>query len=361
MAGKLKVSEIAAKTGLSVSTVSRVLAGKANTSPRAKQLVLQCAREQGILENLSFGRLLFNHLLVFAPARAFDVRTDVFYYRMIQGIRKAVEPYDIHVTYCAIEEEGSDVQLFLKRLSDPAVEAALIIGIDDHVVHELAADVGKPCVLVNCRDKRMRLDAVLPDHHQIAAYSAEYLFQQGHRDILTLMCLRRFTLEWRLNGIRDAYAAHNMPFEEERHLIATSGFSAEEAEQALTTYLDAFPAAQYPTAILTGGDYLAEGVIKALQKRGYAVPGDFSVMSIDGLNLSLVRDITLTAAHVPREELVLEAIGLLQRRITRPGSPACNMLVSGELISGDSVKRAGNRKLKAAVATRDHGLYQGRT
>lgn len=34
---KLKVSEIAARTGLSVSTVSRVLAGKANTSARARQ------------------------------------------------------------------------------------------------------------------------------------------------------------------------------------------------------------------------------------------------------------------------------------------------------------------------------------
>ena len=46
---KLKVSEIAARTGLSVSTVSRVLAGKANTSARARQRVLDCARELGVM------------------------------------------------------------------------------------------------------------------------------------------------------------------------------------------------------------------------------------------------------------------------------------------------------------------------
>ena len=52
---KLKVSEIAARTGLSVSTVSRVLAGKANTSARARQRVLDCARELGVMEGIAAG------------------------------------------------------------------------------------------------------------------------------------------------------------------------------------------------------------------------------------------------------------------------------------------------------------------
>ena len=39
---KLRVAEIAARTGLSPSTVSRVLAGKANTSDKARRAVLDC-------------------------------------------------------------------------------------------------------------------------------------------------------------------------------------------------------------------------------------------------------------------------------------------------------------------------------
>ena len=42
---KLKIADIAARTGLSPSTVSRVLAGKANTSARAREQVLACARD----------------------------------------------------------------------------------------------------------------------------------------------------------------------------------------------------------------------------------------------------------------------------------------------------------------------------
>ncbi|SUX74721.1 transcriptional regulator [Citrobacter freundii] len=78
MEKKLKIAEIAARTGLSASTVSRVLAGKANTSARARELVLACARELGVMDAMAAGRMLLNSLIVFAPPRAFDERSDIF-------------------------------------------------------------------------------------------------------------------------------------------------------------------------------------------------------------------------------------------------------------------------------------------
>ena len=94
---KLKVSEIAGRTGLSVSTVSRVLAGKANTSARARQRVLECARELGVMDGIAAGRMLLNNLVVFAPLRAFDERTDIYYYRVIQSIYSALVPHVVHL------------------------------------------------------------------------------------------------------------------------------------------------------------------------------------------------------------------------------------------------------------------------
>jgi DNA-binding LacI/PurR family transcriptional regulator len=357
MSGKLRIKEIADRTGLSISTVSRVLAGKANTSARAKQLVLDCARAYGILEGMSAGRLLFNHLIVFAPRRAFDARADIFYFRMIQGIRSAVEPYEAHLTFCCIEENSSDIQLFLQRLSDPVVEAAIIIGIDDPLVHELAADIGKPCVLLNCLDKGMRLDAVLPDHQQIGEFSANYLIRQGHRSILTMICLRRFTLERRLNGVKDACAANNIRFDIERDLISTSGFGTEEAELAIEAYLDSCLPDEYPSCILAGGDFMAAGIMNVFSRRGISVPDDISVMSMDGFNLASIQDVALTAVHVPREELGQEAVGLLQRRIMRPSAPACNLLVGSKIVRGGSVKQMDRSAIKPAIKTRRSGLY----
>ncbi len=357
MGGKLKIREIAAQTGVSISTVSRVLAGKSNTSARAKQAVLQCAKAQGVLADLSAGRLLFNNVTVFAPSRAFDVRTDIFYYKVVQGIRNAVELHDVRISYCAIEENNSDVALFLKKLSDPSCETAIIIGIDDLHVHEVAADMGKPCVLVNCRDRSMRLDMVSPDHLLIGEFSAHYLIEQGHREILTLMCLRRKTMESRLEGVREAFADHNMPFDDNRHLVTTSGFSTEEAREAITVYFSTRFREQYPTAILAGGDFMAVGALEALEELALSVPNDVSIMSMDGFNLAEIHDVPLTSVHVPRDELGQEALRLLQQRMSRPDGPSSNLLLGGRLVVRDSVKRLGSRRVKTPVSARNHGLY----
>lgn len=61
---KLKIADIAARTGLSPSTVSRVLAGKANTSARAREQVLACARELGVMDGMAAGRMLLNNLII---------------------------------------------------------------------------------------------------------------------------------------------------------------------------------------------------------------------------------------------------------------------------------------------------------
>lgn len=358
MNGKLKIQEIARQTGLSISTVSRVLAGKSNTSAEARQRVLACAQQNGILQGLSNGRLMLNNVMVFAPQRAFDVRTDIFYYKVIQGIASALAQHDVRIRYCGLEEQQSDSMLFLEKMSDPLTEAVLIIGIDDDHIHTLAADLNKPCILINCTDRQMRLDSVSPDHQLIGEYSANYLFQQGHSRILNLQCLRRNTMELRLAGIKQAYTRHNILFDDRQHLVTTSGFGSEEAEQAITAFISGVAdQTQLPTAILAGGDYMAVGAVNALKKMHISVPGTMSVMSTDGFNLAEIHDVPLTSVHVPRDELGAEAIALLQRRMLRPDAPPSNMLLHGRLAVRASVKRLSPNKVTPAVSTHDHRLY----
>ncbi|UQY43198.1 LacI family DNA-binding transcriptional regulator [Mixta hanseatica] len=358
MNGKLKISLIAQQTGLSISTVSRVLAGKANTSDAARQAVMACARQHGILQDLSQGRLMLNSLMIFAPPRAFSVRTDIFYYKVIQSVIEALRPYEVRISSCGLEEERSNSALFVEKMNHLQTQAALIIGIDDPHIHALAADLNKPCVLINCSDREMRLDSVSPDHQLIGEFSANYLFQQGHRDILNLQCLRRATMELRLAGIRQAWMRQNLTFDASQHLVTTAGFGAEEAELAVTSWLSALSeGSRRPSAILAGGDFMAMGAVAAIKKRGLSVPGDISVMSIDSSNLAEIHDVPLTSVQVPRDELGFEAIQLLQRRLLRPAAPACNLLLQGRLAVRESVRRFNAHKMKPALSTHHPQLY----
>lgn len=352
--GKLNIQQIADQTGLSISTVSRVLAGKNNTSSRARDSVLECAKSQGVLDGLSTGRLMLNNILIFAPARAFDVRSDIFYFKVIQGILAATAHHEVRVRYCALEEEHADAALFITKVTDPHTEAILLVGIDDPHIHQLAAEMGKPCVLVNCHDRHMRHDSVSPDHQTMGDFACDYLFSQGHNHIVTVQCLRRHTMELRLTGIRQAFARHHLTFSDRQNLLNTSGFGAQETEQALLAYLDGLaPGQPMPTAILAGGDFMASGVVAALAKRGFSVPGDISVISTDGFNLAEIHDVPLTAVHVPRDELGAEAISLLQRRMLRPDAPHTTQLLQGKLVVRESVRKASGR----AVTCHPHTLY----
>ncbi|WP_342321395.1 LacI family DNA-binding transcriptional regulator [Kosakonia sp. BYX6] len=351
---KLKISEIARRTDLSTSTVSRVLAGKANTSEKARVAVLACARELGVMEGIAAGRLLLNNLVVFAPQRAFDERSDIFYYRVIQSINKALDPHDVRLRYCALEELDSDANAFHARMNAPETQAAILLGIDDPHIHELAADIGKPCVLINCRDGRMRLPSIAPDHRTIGEFAARYLFDMGHRDMVNVMCLRRYTMDLRLAGIKEAWQQHNLRFNSKRDLITVPSFSAKEAELRVAEWLDD-PAHKTPTAFLVGGDFMAEGTVRALQQRGLRVPQDVSVMSIDAFNLAAIQDVPLTAVHVPRDELGVEAVHLLQQRLIRPQATVGSLLLNGQLAVRESVRRIRPGQQRTAVAR--EGLY----
>lgn len=358
MTGKLNIQQIADQTGLSISTVSRVLAGKSNTSAQARERVLACAKSQGTLSGLSTGRLMLNNIALFAPARAFDVRSDIFYYKLIQGILAATAHHEVRVRYYALEEESADAALFIAKISDPLTDAVLLVGIDDPHIHQLAADVGKPCVLVNCQDRLMRHDSVSPDHQSLGEFACDYLFSQGHQHIVTLQCLRRQTMELRLNGIKNAFTRNHRTFSDSKHLLSTSGFGAMEAEQTLLEYIDRLKEGDVlPSAILAGGDFMAAGAVAALKKRGLAVPRDISVMSIDGFNLAEIHDVSLTAVQVPRDELGAEAIALLQRRIFRPDAPFTTQLLQGKLVTRESVRKAGARPL----SLQPHHLYDPHT
>ncbi len=355
MSKKLNIAEIAAQTGLSMSTVSRVLAGKANTSESARQRVMACARQTGVLDGMAAGRLLLNSLVVFAPQRAFEERSDIFYYRVIQSVAKALIPYEVHLRYCALEENDSHAGLFIEKLNHSDTEAAILLGIDDPHIHDLAVDIGKPCILINCRDRKMRLPVVTPDHRTIGELAAQYLFDMGHRQVLNLLCLRRYTLELRLAGIRDAWQSHNLAFDEHQHLLAAQSFSAKESEALVGAYLAVTPKDKLPSALLAWGDFMAAGAVSALQKAGVRVPQDMSVMSIDGFNLAAIQDVPLTSVHVPREELGEEAVLQLQQRLIRPQAAIGSLLLNGTLVVRESVRRI--RLSQAPTRVEPEGLY----
>lgn len=350
MSGKLKMDQIAALTGYSVSTVSRVLSGKSYTSEKAREAIVCCARTLGVLDELSTGRLLINGIAVFAPSRTFTARGDIFYQEVTRGIADAIEPHDVYLTYCGLEEQDADIKLFLEKANNKNINAIIIIGTDDSTVFKLVRTLNKPCVLINTNDKERMLDAVSPDHRAIGFNAMRYLFEQGHRRVLCLTTLRRETLYTRLDGIKEAYRRYNVPFNVQRDVIITEGFSAEESEQALRQWLEATPRDQWPEVIFPGSTSMTLGVQKVLQKEGLRVPEDISLITTDfHWRLDNEMEKPITSVTVPCRELGVEAVHLLQNRLNRQSTSVLNVLLQGELRDGGTVSNATRHAARVAI------------
>lgn len=350
MSGKLKMDQIAAATGYSVSTVSRVLNGKSYTSEQAREAIVSCARKLGVLDELASGRLLINGIAVFAPARTFTARGDIFYQEVTRGIADAVEPHDVWLTFCGLEEQHADIKVFLDKANNKNINAIIIIGTDDSTVLTLAQTLNKPCVLINTNDNDRLLDAVSPDHRAIGFNAMRYIFEQGHRRVLSLTTLRRETLYARLDGIKEAYRRYHVPFNVQRDLIITEGFTADESEQALSRWMAETPREHWPEVIFPGSTHMTIGVQRVLAQQGLRVPEDISLITTDFIwRMDNELPSPVTSFIVPCRELGVEAVHLLQNRLNRQSTSVLNVLLQGNLQDAGTVSNATRHAARVAM------------
>ena len=352
MVAKLKMQDIAEKTGYSVSTVSRVLSGTSYASNKAREAIITCARELGVLDSLGNGRLLVKGMVVFAPSRALTAAGDAFYHEVIRGVSEAVEQNNIHLVYCGLEEDHSDIKTFLDKTSHKNINAVIIIGVDDPTVHKLASTINKPCVLINAQDKQMLLDTVSPDHHATGYSAVRYLFEEGHRRILTITSMRRATFYQRLEGIREAYRTYHVDFNTENNLLVTEGLGEKETEQVLERWLKTHNRTEWPEAIFCQGKRMIIGVKRVLQRYGLRIPEDISLIATNyALSIAEMEDSPVTSLTIPCRELGAEAVHLLQTRFSRPEAPVFNLLLKGKLETRGTVARSTKNAARATVIT----------
>jgi LacI family transcriptional regulator len=69
------------------------------------------------------------------------------------------------------------------------------------------------------------------------------------------------------------------------------------------------------TAIFAGGDMIAIGVMRKLQALGLRVPDDVSVIGMDDIAWAGLCSPPLTTVEIPIEEMAIEAVDAIIRRI----------------------------------------------
>lgn len=304
MAATLK--EIALRTGVSVSTVSRVLNDHSGVSEEVRERVLALATELDYTPNAAARTLVLQHSRLLAVViRTGDHREfqHPFYQVILDGIkRKATEyRYDLLILSHEGIEYGDDSSFFVDRARRHQVEGAIMMGIRD-IDLEHFARFKIPSITIDFEPQKEiggKIGVVRSDNAAGAEMAVDHLYALGHRRIAHIAGLLHTSagIE-RLTGYRNAIERLGLPYRDE--YVVESDFRYVGGCRSMRE-LVALP--EPPDAAFIASDMAALGAMRALRDLGLSVPDDMAVVGCDDILFASISSPTLTTVRQDKDRL----------------------------------------------------------
>jgi len=235
------------------------------------------------------------------------------------------------------EENAAREAEHLRYIRDEGFGGALFYPYAYRHNHDLVREVSRsvPLVLLDRKIAGIDTDFVGLQNYRAIAMVIEHLLAQGHRRITYITRSEPIhTVQDRLQGYVDAVRGMGDP-EVTEMVLNLPPYQNERS----WTFFDAvfrLPKEQRPTAAVCISDYLAVTVAERLQYLGLSIPEDVALTGFDNIVPVLPNGIGLTTVAQPYEEIGIQAVNLLMRRIQDRRTPPCSVELPAELIVRDS-------------------------
>ena len=315
------IAEIAAKAGVSIPTVSRVLNNRPDVASETRQRVERVIQESGFIPNrvasaLRKGESGIIDMLV--P----DLNS-LYFVEIICGVEDVLERTGARLALSLTHETLQLEQRWLTKVIDGATDGAILVLTKGQSTRLEALRQHKiPFVVVDHRGELgMDVPSVGTTNWAGGRAATEYLISLGHRRIAVIggSATLRCSID-RIAGYRFALEEAGIPVDPT--LIRPGLFKPETGYEQTCALLD-LP--EPPTAIFAGCDGQAMGVYSALRTRGVSMPDSMSVVGFDDVSIASVVTPTLTTVRQPLMEMGRVATTMLLRLIA--GEPLDSMRV----------------------------------
>lgn len=333
----MTIKDLAAQTGYSVGTISRVLNNQPHVSELAREIILKAAEESGFQLNSNAKQLKQQHgtsILVICKGSANELFDALLV--AIQA-RVAQTSYPLIVDY--IDERENEVRRAVQLCLEKKPLGILFLGGNQQNFLADFQQISVPCVLVTNSAAELpfqNLSSVSSDDVRAARMAIDHLVTLGHRKIAVIGGERQRsdTTSLRYRGCLEAFRKHDIPFDEELD-YETARFSYEDGYRAAKALLDRAPGF---TGLFAMSDVMAIGAIRALNDAGRRVPEDVSVVGFDGLVIGEYMVPRLATVAQPVEELAERSLALLSNNI-EDGTAARHETVPVKLLWKESARK----------------------
>lgn len=284
MPGK-NIYDIAAEAGVSIATVSRVLAKRGNVSPVTAQRVRDVMdkynyRPSAIARGLNRQKSQMLGLIL-------PELTNPYYAQIYSSVQQAAARQGCMMTLYSLPEERAIDEETAHMLIDRRLDGVLLNG--ENMTQggftacaRLFEDIQSymPIVMLGAAPAEYTRRAVLTDLKQCARIAVEYLLGLGHTRIALVGGPNEERLtNSRDTGYREALAKAGLPYRAEYRAVCRAGIDT--CEACMLRLLDALPRAQWPSAVIAVNDPSALGIMRAMNARGLRIPEDISLIGCD--------------------------------------------------------------------------------
>ncbi len=332
----VKLKDIASITGVSISTVSRILSGDKTRKMKEETVkeVIKVASALGYYSSKrkKLGKAIGRIRLAVLFVSDHESLASPFFSEIIDGIYgevKALSEYmELSIEVLSLEEDG-----FLSHLESGEIDAAVILGrTNSFVLDTIKKNI--PSLIYAGLNSVGGIDEVLCNVRDGIKEGVSYLKSLGKDKICYLGPGKKQGLlnEYRYLGYIEGLA--DCGLEQDDNLIEDIYLSINDGYQGIRNVLSRAK----PNAIIAANDNVALGALKYLEEAGVAVPDEIAVLGFDNIEMSSHSNPPLTTFDVPKKELGRFAVIFLIDRIENPRDRNIRICVPYELIERESTK-----------------------
>lgn len=273
------IGDVARLAGVSKATASRALSGRGHVAPDTRQRVEAAAADIGYIASPDAASLVTGRTKNVGVVIPFVNRW--FFGEVLEGVERALltAGYDLTL-YNLSPSEPDRERVFDFFLARKRVDAVLAVGVDLTVREAEALERrDKPLVCLGgsgAGDARLAID-----DRAVGQLATEHLLHLGHTRIAHLA------------GAGAAAAPGSVPGTRRRGFLeamSAAGLDATGVVEAEMSLPGGYTAglqllghpARRPTAVFAASDELAFGLMRAAERLGIAIPGELSVIGVDG-------------------------------------------------------------------------------
>jgi LacI family transcriptional regulator len=333
------IKDVAKLAGVSPITVSRYINNSGYCSQETRTRVEAAITELGYVPNRLASGLRSKRSNTLALVLT-DI-TNPFFTTIARGVEDTASQAGYTVIFCNTDESVSKEQMYVQMILEKRVDGILLVpALSGQDSVSLIKKQGIPIVLLDRRAPDLQTDVVLCNSEAGAYELTRLLIALGHREIAILNGPSGVsTSEDRFNGYRRALGEANIT--PDQRLECFGAFHQESGFEMTTKIMTV---ASKPTAIFATNNFIAIGVLKALQQLGLSVPDDVAVVGFDDLPPALITFPFLTVAAQPAYEIGKRATEILLNKFGREDSdPYQEVVLPAEIVIRQS--SGGIRKL----------------